>query len=154
MLLLRAKAVGAVAYSDIDGYKFYRDVLFCYDLKLPEDFLPINEGKDLKFMLHHKQNDRVIKFRFLWQMERWKALDYSQSKMLLISYEIQNITRKTAISLSLISCFVMGMISCQYLSCAKYLLMFDTVTDISRLNYTLILERSRYLGSKTVTSVL
>lgn len=46
---LRARAVGAVAYSDIDGYKFNRDVLFCYDLKLPEDFLPINEGKDLKF---------------------------------------------------------------------------------------------------------
>lgn len=46
--LLRAKAVGAVTYSDIDGYRFNRDVLFCYDLKLPEDFLPINEGKVLK----------------------------------------------------------------------------------------------------------
>lgn len=44
---LRAKAVGAVTYSDIDGYRFNRDVLFCYDLKLPEDFLPTNEGKVL-----------------------------------------------------------------------------------------------------------
>lgn len=46
--LLRATAVGAVTYSDIDGYRFNRDVLFCYDLKLPEDFLPTNEGKVLE----------------------------------------------------------------------------------------------------------
>lgn len=30
---------------DIDGQRFKRDVLFCYDLKLPEDFVPKNEGK-------------------------------------------------------------------------------------------------------------
>lgn len=30
---------------DIDGYRYKRDVLFCYDLKLPKDFIPNNEGK-------------------------------------------------------------------------------------------------------------
>lgn len=29
---------------DIDGYRYKRDVLFCYDLKLPEDFIPENQG--------------------------------------------------------------------------------------------------------------
>lgn len=32
---------------DIDGYRYKRDVLFCYDLKLPESFIPRNEGKPL-----------------------------------------------------------------------------------------------------------
>ena len=41
----RAIPVGAVSYSDIDGQKFKRDVLFCYDLKLPEGFVPNNQGK-------------------------------------------------------------------------------------------------------------
>ncbi|CAK9152737.1 unnamed protein product [Ilex paraguariensis] len=40
--------VGAVSYMDIDGYRFKRDVLFCYDLKLPEDFTPKNQGKPRK----------------------------------------------------------------------------------------------------------
>ncbi|XP_042002672.1 nudix hydrolase 20, chloroplastic-like [Salvia splendens] len=44
----KAKAVGAVTYSDIDGYRFNRDVLFCYDLKLPEDFLPTNEDGEVE----------------------------------------------------------------------------------------------------------
>lgn len=30
---------------DIDGYRYKRDVLFCYDLKLPESFRPENEGR-------------------------------------------------------------------------------------------------------------
>ncbi|KAL4571554.1 hypothetical protein LXL04_018315 [Taraxacum kok-saghyz] len=38
----RAIPVGAVSYMDIDGYRFKRDVLFCYDLKLPESFVPKN----------------------------------------------------------------------------------------------------------------
>jgi hypothetical protein len=36
--------VGAVSYMDIDGYRYKRDVLFCYDLKLPESFRPENQG--------------------------------------------------------------------------------------------------------------
>lgn len=43
----RATSVGAVSYMDIDGYSFKRDVLFCYDLKLPVDFIPKNEGNFL-----------------------------------------------------------------------------------------------------------
>lgn len=46
-LLYRAIPVGAVSYMDINGHRFKRDVLFCYDLKLPEDFIPINQGKPL-----------------------------------------------------------------------------------------------------------
>ncbi|XP_060958844.1 nudix hydrolase 20, chloroplastic isoform X2 [Cannabis sativa] len=38
-----AISVGAVSYMDIDGYRYKRDVLFCYDLKLPESFIPKNE---------------------------------------------------------------------------------------------------------------
>lgn len=40
----RAIPVGAVSYMDIDGYRYKRDVLFCYDLKLPESFRPENQG--------------------------------------------------------------------------------------------------------------
>lgn len=36
---------------DIDGYRFKRDVLFCYDLKLPESFIPKNGGKALETLL-------------------------------------------------------------------------------------------------------
>ena len=39
--------VGAISYMDINGYRYKRDVLFCYDLKLPESFIPKNEGKHL-----------------------------------------------------------------------------------------------------------
>ncbi|KAL0345254.1 UNVERIFIED_CONTAM: Nudix hydrolase 20, chloroplastic [Sesamum radiatum] len=44
----QAKAVGAVSYSDIDGYRFKRDVLFCYDLELPEEFVPKNEDGEVE----------------------------------------------------------------------------------------------------------
>ncbi|MQL97066.1 hypothetical protein Taro_029755 [Colocasia esculenta] len=40
----RAVPVGAVSYMDIDGQSYKRDTLFCYDLKLPDDFVPENEG--------------------------------------------------------------------------------------------------------------
>lgn len=33
---------------DIDGYRFKRDVLFCYDLKLPEDFVPKNQDGEVE----------------------------------------------------------------------------------------------------------
>ncbi|CAN7140687.1 unnamed protein product [Brassica rapa subsp. narinosa] len=44
----RAIPVGAVSYMDIDQYCFKRDVLFCYDLKLPEDFVPINQDGEVE----------------------------------------------------------------------------------------------------------
>ncbi|GFP90603.1 nudix hydrolase 20 chloroplastic [Phtheirospermum japonicum] len=47
----KATAVGAVSYLDIDGYRLKRDVLFCYDLELPEDFVPANKGKVESFNL-------------------------------------------------------------------------------------------------------
>ncbi|KAI9088087.1 hypothetical protein K1719_030064 [Acacia pycnantha] len=40
--------VGAVSYMDIDGYRYKRDVLFCYDLKLPESFEPKNEDGEVE----------------------------------------------------------------------------------------------------------
>ncbi|VFQ63083.1 unnamed protein product [Cuscuta campestris] len=47
-LSIQATPVGAVSYSDIDGYRFKRDVLFCYDLKLPESFIPSNEDGEVE----------------------------------------------------------------------------------------------------------
>lgn len=47
----RAVPVGAVSYGDIDGYRYKRDVLFCYDLKLPDDFIPKNQGKHIDAQL-------------------------------------------------------------------------------------------------------
>ncbi|CAI9100282.1 OLC1v1037246C1 [Oldenlandia corymbosa var. corymbosa] len=44
----KAIPVGAVSYMDIEGYRFKRDVLFCYDLKLPEDFVPNNEDGEVE----------------------------------------------------------------------------------------------------------
>ncbi|KAK6248482.1 hypothetical protein QUC31_020047 [Theobroma cacao] len=44
----RAIPVGAVSYSDIDGHRFKRDVLFCYDLKLPEGFVPNNQDGEVE----------------------------------------------------------------------------------------------------------
>jgi len=32
---------------DIEGFRYKRDVLFCYDLKLPEDFVPNNEDGEV-----------------------------------------------------------------------------------------------------------
>ncbi|KAD3067912.1 hypothetical protein E3N88_35792 [Mikania micrantha] len=43
----RAIPVGVVSYMDIDGYRFKRDVLFCYDLKLPESFIPHNQDGEV-----------------------------------------------------------------------------------------------------------
>ncbi|XP_077212569.1 nudix hydrolase 20, chloroplastic-like [Tasmannia lanceolata] len=39
--------VGAVSYMDIDGYCYKRDVLFCYDLKLPNEFIPENQDGEV-----------------------------------------------------------------------------------------------------------
>ncbi|KAJ4708385.1 nudix hydrolase 20, chloroplastic-like [Melia azedarach] len=43
-----ALPVGAVSYMDIDGFSYKRDVLFCYDLKLPEDFVPKNQDGEVE----------------------------------------------------------------------------------------------------------
>lgn len=40
--------VGAVSYSDIKDYSYKRDVLFCYDLKLPESFIPKNQDGEVE----------------------------------------------------------------------------------------------------------
>ncbi|GAV82062.1 NUDIX domain-containing protein [Cephalotus follicularis] len=40
--------VGAVSYMDIDDYRYKRDVLFCYDLKLPEGFVPHNQDGEVE----------------------------------------------------------------------------------------------------------
>ncbi|KAL9443485.1 hypothetical protein AB3S75_016780 [Citrus x aurantiifolia] len=44
----RARPVGAVSYMDINGFSYKRDVLFCYDLKLPEDFVPKNQDGEVE----------------------------------------------------------------------------------------------------------
>ncbi|KAK1360482.1 Nudix hydrolase domain-containing protein [Heracleum sosnowskyi] len=43
----QAIPVGVVSYMDIDGYRYKRDVLFCYDLKLPESFVPKNQDGEV-----------------------------------------------------------------------------------------------------------
>ncbi|KAG2642746.1 nudix hydrolase 20, chloroplastic-like isoform X2 [Panicum virgatum] len=42
-----ATSVGAVSYMDIEGFRYKRDVLFCYDLNLPADFVPNNEDGEV-----------------------------------------------------------------------------------------------------------
>ncbi|XP_038878620.1 nudix hydrolase 20, chloroplastic-like [Benincasa hispida] len=44
----KAMPVGAVSYSDIKDYSYKRDVLFCYDLKLPENFIPKNQDGEVE----------------------------------------------------------------------------------------------------------
>lgn len=39
-LAARAKPVGAVSYTSLQPAGLKRDVLFCFDLKLPVDFVP------------------------------------------------------------------------------------------------------------------
>ncbi|KAF3441945.1 hypothetical protein FNV43_RR15861 [Rhamnella rubrinervis] len=62
----RAIAVGAVSYMDIDGYRFKRDVLFCYDLKLPESFIPKNEEvHPLEWLIKHVADGEVESFKLI-----------------------------------------------------------------------------------------
>ncbi|KMT03012.1 hypothetical protein BVRB_8g195750 [Beta vulgaris subsp. vulgaris] len=44
----KVEPVGAVSYMDINGDRLKRDVLFCYDLKLPEDFVPSNNDGEVE----------------------------------------------------------------------------------------------------------
>ncbi|CAI8594828.1 unnamed protein product [Vicia faba] len=49
---IKAKSVSVVSYKDIEGYRYKRDVLFCYDLTLPENFVPNNiDGEVESFKL-------------------------------------------------------------------------------------------------------
>ncbi|XP_011044499.1 PREDICTED: nudix hydrolase 20, chloroplastic-like isoform X2 [Populus euphratica] len=43
----QAMSVGAVSYADVDRYRYKRDVLFCYDLELPGDFIPKNQDGEV-----------------------------------------------------------------------------------------------------------
>ncbi|KAK7314511.1 hypothetical protein VNO77_33037 [Canavalia gladiata] len=45
---IEAIPVSAVSYKDINGYRYKRDVLFCYDLKLPKNFIPKNEDGEVE----------------------------------------------------------------------------------------------------------
>jgi hypothetical protein len=40
----RAVSVGTVSYEQIAGLKMKRDVIYCFDLELPSDFLPFSNG--------------------------------------------------------------------------------------------------------------
>ncbi|KAJ8570565.1 hypothetical protein K7X08_037537 [Anisodus acutangulus] len=44
----KAIPVGSVSYIDIEGYRMKRDVLFCYDPKLPDGFIPHNEDGEVE----------------------------------------------------------------------------------------------------------
>ncbi|KAJ9168397.1 hypothetical protein P3X46_019926 [Hevea brasiliensis] len=44
----KAVPIGAVSYADIEGYRYKRDFLFCYDLKLPDSFLPNNQDGEVE----------------------------------------------------------------------------------------------------------
>ncbi len=51
-LAARAVAVGALSYNRVTARGYRRDVLYCYDLELPEDFEPRNtDGEVESFML-------------------------------------------------------------------------------------------------------
>ncbi|MCB1788701.1 MAG: DUF4743 domain-containing protein [Gammaproteobacteria bacterium] len=53
-LVQRAIAVGAVSYNRVAQRGLRRDVLYCYDLELPADFVPRNtDGEVEEFMLLH-----------------------------------------------------------------------------------------------------
>ncbi|KAF5191465.1 Nudix hydrolase domain, partial [Thalictrum thalictroides] len=55
-----AVPVGAVSYMDINGYCYKRDVLFCYDLKLTDGFIPSNQDGEVQSFklipIHHVAN--------------------------------------------------------------------------------------------------
>jgi hypothetical protein len=48
-----AKSVGAVCYTDVDEFgRLKRDILFCFDLELPKDFIPRpSDGEVQSFQL-------------------------------------------------------------------------------------------------------
>ncbi|KAK4391649.1 Nudix hydrolase 20, chloroplastic [Sesamum angolense] len=72
----QAKAVGAVSYLDIDGYRFKRDVLFCYDLELPVDFVPKNE------VPFFKENCNLVIIDFLFRHGYIKPEELGYLKLL------------------------------------------------------------------------
>lgn len=93
----RAIPVAAVSYMDIDGYRFKRDVLFCYDLKLPETFIPNNQDGEVgSFKLvpvplvadvirntnFFKANCNLVIIDFLFRHGYIKAEDFGYLKLL------------------------------------------------------------------------
>jgi 8-oxo-dGTP pyrophosphatase MutT (NUDIX family) len=51
-LAQNAVPVGAISYNRITQRGFRRDVLYCYDLEVPDDFVPCNmDGEVEEFML-------------------------------------------------------------------------------------------------------
>ncbi|CAA7037638.1 unnamed protein product, partial [Microthlaspi erraticum] len=78
----RAIAVGAVSYMDIDKHCFKRDVLFCYDLKLPEDFVPQNQDGEVESfkLIPVAQVANVHQTRIIWLLgsiqtpKEWRLL--------------------------------------------------------------------------------
>ena len=51
-LINRARPVGAVSYCTERSEGLRHDVLFCYDLELPDDFTPVNiDGEMAEFAL-------------------------------------------------------------------------------------------------------
>ncbi|XP_073266350.1 nudix hydrolase 20, chloroplastic-like isoform X2 [Populus alba] len=44
----QAMSVGAVSYVHVDGYRYERGVLFCYDLELPGGFIPKNQDGEVE----------------------------------------------------------------------------------------------------------
>lgn len=52
ILARKAVAVGVVSYNRVAERGFRRDLLYCYDLELPDDFVPVNtDGEVSEFML-------------------------------------------------------------------------------------------------------
>ena len=51
-LAARARPVGVVSYNRVAPRGLRRDLLYCYDLELPPDFVPVNtDGEVESFML-------------------------------------------------------------------------------------------------------
>lgn len=62
-----ATSVGAISYMDIEGFRYKRDVLFCYDLKLPPDFVPNNEGKHSHLAEQKLDPNHMLYFAVLYK---------------------------------------------------------------------------------------
>ncbi|KAK8559111.1 hypothetical protein V6N12_042394 [Hibiscus sabdariffa] len=79
ILSSRAIPVGAVSYSDTDGHRFKRDVLFIYDLKLPESFVPNNQDGEVESFKLIPVNE-VHNSRMFWifgsstKFKEWRLL--------------------------------------------------------------------------------
>ncbi|KAF4349531.1 hypothetical protein F8388_025895 [Cannabis sativa] len=90
-----AISVGAVSYMDIDGYRYKRDVLFCYDLKLPESFIPKNEGRRSRTSAQFssgKVNYMLIRLK----VESYRNGEVESFKLIPVAH-VANVIRRTSI---------------------------------------------------------